>query len=78
METEVAYFNRRAAEERRCGSAGEGGAKAAHLALADKLEGLARTIEAEQRRQLFYDVKADFNGPRSPNPDGTKGHGLWL
>ena len=76
METEVAYFHRRAAEERRRSMAGAGAIDDACLPSADYFDGLARAIEAKQRRQSFYDVKAICDGHRRPHPDWSRRHGL--
>ena len=57
METEVAYFQRRASEEREYGVKGlTAPARQAHLSMADHLESLARAIEATERRRNFYVV----------------------
>lgn len=59
VETETAYFHRRASEEEQRGvNEANGAAKMAYLSGADDLESLARAIEAERRRRNFYDVNA--------------------
>lgn len=69
METEVAYFARKAAEERRrAGLSTVPRAKELHMFLAEDLESLGRTIGAKQRRALFYDVNAP-SGPMFTNDD---------
>lgn len=63
METESAYFRRRASEEKR---RGKNGANAA-VKIADDLESLARAIDAERRRRNFYDVNASRGVIRRPS-----------
>lgn len=59
METEVAYFHRRALQERERSRNGvSAAAKLAHLATAEHLESYARAVEAVQRRRAFHDVNA--------------------
>ena len=59
METEVAYFHRRALQEReRSRNGASAAAKLAHLVTAKRLESFARAVEAVQRRLTFYDVNA--------------------
>jgi hypothetical protein len=69
VETEVAYFARKAAEERkRAGLSATSQAKELHMFLAEDLESLGRTIGAKQRRARFYDVNAP-SGPLFTNDD---------
>jgi len=58
-ETKVAYFHRRALQEReRKRNGASAAAKLAHLATAKHLESFARAVEAVRRRLTFYDVNA--------------------
>lgn len=57
-ESDVTYFNRRAAEERESGSkASHPNAREAHLALASRYWDLAKAITANARRSAFDDVR---------------------
>lgn len=57
METEAAYFYRRASQEREWSRVdGSATNKLAHLSMADYLESLARAVEASRRRLAFHDV----------------------
>lgn len=59
IETEVAYFQRRALQERERGrKSGRLAGKLTHLTKAEQLDSLARAVEAAQRRLTFYDVNA--------------------
>ena len=59
METEFAYFCRRAFEERRRALlSSTRRAREAHLVLAAELESLGRAIDAKERREQFCDVNA--------------------
>lgn len=59
IETEVAYFHRRALQEMERGRKSvRAAANLNHLARAERLESLARAVEAAQRRLTFYDVNA--------------------
>lgn len=59
VETEVAYFHRRAVQEReRSRNGASAAAMLAHLATAKHLESYARAVEAVRRRRTFYDVNA--------------------
>lgn len=62
METEVAYFYRRALKEREWSRNGvSAAAKLVHRKTAENLESLARVVEAARRRRTFYDVNS-FQG----------------
>lgn len=59
MESEFAYFQRRALEERQWGLAGlTPSAREAHLTMAEHLESMARAIHAQECRRCFHDVNA--------------------
>jgi hypothetical protein len=59
IETELAYFQRRALTQRELARTGQSPlAKLSHLRMAEHLESLARAFQAEQRRLCFYDVNA--------------------
>ncbi len=72
METEGAYFLRKATEERDCALIGLGSARDAHLGTAEYLESLARAIEAKRRRLCFYDANAGTDTGGRGVKAGTK------
>ena len=65
IETEIAYFRRRAVEERERVRGANMAATAAHLRMAEYYMSLARAVEAEQRRRQFYDVNVHRPAPSS-------------
>ena len=73
METEAAYFYRRASEEREWSrDDGSADAKLAHLSMAEYLESLARAVEAKRRRLSFYDVNASHAARFTDRSDRTR------
>lgn len=65
IETEVAYFHRRALEEiGRSQNGVSAAAKLAHHATANYFESLARTVEAVRCRLTFYDVNSNRGSSR--------------
>lgn len=65
-EDEIAYFQRRAEEERMFAWGATEAASTAHLRMAEYFTSLGRAVRAQQRRRQFYDVnKAKADPPRA-------------